>query len=84
MKKLLIDELREKHDLSERAAGRAVDQVFGAVDTLVRGGQAVSVPRFGKFQMKRTAPRTGRNFQTGETVEVAARDVIGFKPSKKT
>lgn len=42
----------------------------------------VSVTPFGKFVVVERAARKGRNPQTGEEIEISARNVVRFKPSK--
>ncbi|GJM45503.1 MAG: hypothetical protein DHS20C21_23450 [Gemmatimonadota bacterium] len=38
---------------------------------------------FGVFEIKYRAPRKARNPQTGDTVDVPAREVVLFKPGRK-
>ena len=37
---------------------------------------------FGHFRIRRKASRRGRNPQTGDSIEITARKVLTFKPSK--
>lgn len=50
-------------------------------DELTNGGE-VSLVSMGKFKVKETKERTGRNPKTGETVLIAARRKVTFTPSK--
>ena len=50
-------------------------------DCLVAEGK-VQLPGFGTFEVRDRAARTGRNPQTGETLEVPACKVVGFKAGK--
>lgn len=78
----LIDAIAESADISKAAAGRALDGFVGSVtDTLKNGGQ-VSLIGFGTFSVKDRAARTGRNPQTGQTIEIAASKIPGFKAGK--
>ncbi len=81
MKKLVVEELR-KAGTSEIAASKTVDEVIGAIKSVIGRGEKVVIPNFGTFVVKRRDERTARNPRTGETVKVAARDVLNFKPSK--
>ena len=57
----------------------------GFIDTIVEAmenNDKVVISNFGVFQMKRRAPRTGRNPHTGQAVPIPERYVISFKPSK--
>ncbi len=78
----LIDAIAETADISKAAAGRALDGFVDSVtDTLKNGGQ-VSLIGFGTFSVKDRAARTGRNPQTGQTIEIAASKIPGFKAGK--
>ena len=46
-------------------------------------GEEISLASFGKFKVKDTAPRQGRNPATGETMEIAASRKLGFSPAKQ-
>ena len=45
-------------------------------------GEAVALVGFGTFAVKERAARAGRNPRTGETIEIAATRVPGFKAGK--
>ena len=45
-------------------------------------GDKVQVSGFGIFEVKAREARVGRNPRTGETMEIAASKVPGFKASK--
>lgn len=82
MKKLIVEEMRKANPMTEQAASKTIDEVFAAVKTVVKRGDKAAVPNFGTFAVKRRDERMGRNPQTGETVRIAAKDVLGFKASK--
>jgi len=78
----LIERVANDVNLSKADAERAVNAVFdGITDTLKNGGQ-VTLVGFGTFQVKDRAARTGRNPQTGETIQIAAAKVPSFKAGK--
>lgn len=57
----------------------------GFIDAIVEAmgnNDKVVISNFGVFQMKRRAPRTGRNPHTGQAVPIPERYVVSFKPSK--
>ncbi|MBS2938411.1 MULTISPECIES: HU family DNA-binding protein [Nocardioides] len=80
-KRELVDAVAEKTDLSKSDAEKALDAVFGAVASALEAGDKVAVPGFGTFDVRERAARTGRNPQTGETMEIAASRSAGFKPA---
>jgi DNA-binding protein HU-beta len=78
----LIDAVAADANLSKADAGRAVDAVVDAISSALGKGQQVSVVGFGTFSVKHRAARSGRNPRTGETIQIAASNVPGFKAGK--
>jgi DNA-binding protein HU-beta len=78
----LIDQIAAGADISKAAAGRALDAMVDAITEALRKGEQVSLVGFGTFSVKQRAARTGRNPQTGATIQIAAAKVPGFKPGK--
>jgi DNA-binding protein HU-beta len=78
----LIEAVAGSADLSRADATRAVDAVLGSVTRTLSGGGSVSLVGFGTFTVKSRAARTGRNPRTGETIQIAASKVPGFKAGK--
>lgn len=78
----LIDAVAESADLSKAAAARAIDAVTDAVTNALKAGDSVSLVGFGSFVVKSRPARTGRNPQTGATINIAAAKVPAFKPGK--
>ena len=69
-------------NLSKADAGRAVDAVGNSITAALKKGEQVSVVGFGTFGVKHRAARSGRNPRTGETINIAASNVPGFKAGK--
>lgn len=78
----LIDAVASAADLSKADAGRAVDAVVDSVTAALKRGEQVSVVGFGTFSVKHRAARAGRNPRTGETIQISASNVPGFKAGK--
>lgn len=78
----LVDRVAERADLSRASAGRAVDAVFDTITQALRDSEQVVVVGFGSFQVRERGARTGRNPRTGETLEIRATRVPGFRPGK--
>ena len=78
----LIDSVASAADLSKADAGRAVDAIVNSVTGALKRGEQVSVVGFGTFSVKHRAARAGRNPRTGETIQIAASNVPGFKAGK--
>jgi DNA-binding protein HU-beta len=78
----LIDVVADDAGLSKADATRAVDAVINAVTKALKSDQQVSLVGFGTFAVKNRAARQGRNPRTGETIQIAASKVPGFKAGK--
>ncbi len=78
-------ELREaiatKSGLTAKDAEAALDAVLETVVSTVAGGDKVTIAGFGTFEPRERSARTGRNPQTGESIEIAASTTPGFKPA---
>ncbi len=78
----LIDAVTGQTGLQKADATRAVDAVFDSIVSALKSGDSVSLLGFGTFVVKARAARSGRNPRTGETIEIAASKVPGFKAGK--
>ena len=80
MKKVeLIEAVAAKAGITKADAGRAVDATIATITEALVKGDKVPLVGFGTFAVSERAARTGRNPQTGETVEIAARRAVTFK-----
>ena len=59
-----------------------VDGVFKAIAEAASAGEEISLPGFGKFKVKATPAREGRNPSTGATIKIAAAKKLTFAPAK--
>ena len=78
-KSQLVDKIATDADISKAAAGRVLDSFMNAVTGALKDGETVSLVGFGSFSVRERAARTGRNPQTGATIEIAAANVPAFK-----
>lgn len=78
----LIDQIADESDVSKAAAGRALDAMISAVTQTLTQGEQVTLVGFGTFSVRDRAARTGRNPQTGETIQIRAAKVPTFKAGK--
>ena len=67
--------------LSKREAAEMVDIVFETIKMVLERGENVKLSGFGNFTVRSKRARPGRNPKTGESIEIAARRVLTFKPS---
>jgi DNA-binding protein HU-beta len=78
----LIDAVASATDLSKADATRAVDAVVDNITETLRKGDSVTLVGFGTFEVRERAARTGRNPQTGETIQIKASKAPAFKAGK--
>ncbi len=78
----LIDSIATSADISKADAGRALDATLEAITNTLKAGDQISLIGFGTFSVKDRAAREGRNPQTGETIQIKASKVPGFKAGK--
>lgn len=78
----LVDAIAEAADISKAAAGRAIDALTDSIAIALKNGETVSIIGFGTFSVKERAARTGRNPQTGASIEIAASKSPAFKAGK--
>ncbi|GAA5218935.1 HU family DNA-binding protein [Corallincola platygyrae] len=81
-KSQLIDKIAEGADISKASAGRALDSFVDAISAALKEGDQVALVGFGSFVVRERAARTGRNPQTGATIDIAAAKVPAFKAGK--
>lgn len=78
----LIDAIATAADLPKASAGRALDAVIDNITEALKKGEQVSLVGFGTFSVKHRSARTGRNPQSGATIQIKASSVPGFKAGK--
>ena len=81
-KRELTDAVASAAGLAKADAARAVDAVLGTISSALGSGDSVSLVGFGTFSVKHRAARQGRNPRTGETIQIAATSVPGFKAGR--
>jgi DNA-binding protein HU-beta len=78
----LIDAVAAKVDMSKAAIEETVNAVIVTISQEVAAGNAVQLIGFGSFSSGERAARTGRNPQTGETIDIAAAKTVRFSAGK--
>ena len=73
----------EKANFESKAeAERKLDVVLNLFEEVLVNGGDINFIGWGKFEVKDTPARTGRNPRTGEEVAIAAKKVVKFKAGK--
>jgi len=78
----LIDAIAKDADLTKKDAGEALDAILDNVEKALSKGESVTLVGFGTFSVGKRAARTGRNPQTGEKIQIPAKNVVKFQPGK--
>jgi integration host factor subunit alpha len=79
----LSEMLFERLGLNKRESKDMVEAFFELVNDTLVSGTDVKLSGFGNFQIRRKAPRPGRNPRTGEVIPIHARNVVTFHASAK-
>ena len=77
----LIQTLYDQAGFSRQTARTTVETVFELGKKALESGEDVLISGFGKFSVKKKAPRKGRNPATGEQLPLDARTVVTFRCS---
>ena len=68
--------------ISKKDCARVVDSFLDAIKDALKDQKNIEVRGFGTFKIRHRKTRMARNPRTGAPVEVSARPVPVFKPSK--
>src|ERR1700758_919319 len=79
----VVEEVTQLVDLTRRDGEVIVDTILDAVIGALKSGDKIEIRGFGSFRIRQRKPRIGRNPKTGAKVEVPAKRVPYFKPSKE-
>ena len=79
----LSELLFERLGLNKRESKDMVEAFFELVHANLVSGEDVKLSGFGNFNIRRKAPRPGRNPRTGEAIPIKARNVVTFHASHK-
>ena len=79
----LVDKVTSLGDLTRRDGEVIVETLFESVIGALKSGDKIEIRGFGSFRTRQRKARIGRNPKTGERVDVPAKRVPFFKPSKE-
>ena len=78
----LAEKLAAAQGISKADARKYVDAVFAVITDAAAEGEEVSLNGFGKFKIKESPAREGRNPSTGDTIQIAASKKLNFAAAK--
>ena len=79
----LIEEVLRITELPRKESETIVETIFDSIIESLQKGQKIEILGFGSFRTRERRGRVGRNPKTGEKVEVPAKKIPFFKPSKE-
>jgi len=79
----LIEEVSTLAEVTRKDGEVIVETIFDSIVKSLRAGDKIEIRGFGSFRTRQRKPRIGRNPKTGARVEVPAKKIPFFKPSKE-
>lgn len=74
--------IASKAGVTKDKAGEILNIITDEITNAVSQDDAVTLIGFGTFSTRERSARTGKNPQTGETIQIPASKSVGFKPGK--
>ncbi len=78
----LVDKVAEDSGIGKAEAKKIVDAAIGSILEAAARGDEVAISGFGKFKVKESPARQGRNPATGQAIQIAASRKLTFAPAK--
>lgn len=78
----LVDEVARQTGLSKKVCRETVDAVISTITDALAKREKVTLVGFGSFKIMTRKSRRGRNPQTGEELQIPAKEVPKFDPGK--
>lgn len=78
----LIADIAEATDLPRSSVRAVLEQLKEIASDALENNDELTLPGIGKLKVQARPARTGRNPQTGKTLQIAARNVVKFVPAK--
>ncbi|MEO0098941.1 MAG: HU family DNA-binding protein [candidate division WOR-3 bacterium] len=79
----LIEKIAKDAGISKKQAGLALQSFMDAVKMVMKKDDELTLPKFGRFYVKKTKARIGRNPKTGEEIKIPARKRPAFRAGKE-
>lgn len=79
----LVNKIAESAKITKAQATDALNAVLDGISGELKDGGKVTLIGFGTFSVSKREARTGRNPQTGDSIQIDAKSVVKFKPGKE-
>ncbi len=77
----LIKRMAQLSELPQATCRSFLEQLQATISQALHEGETVYVPKLGVFEIRHHLPRSGRNPQTGATIQIPMRTLPAFKPA---
>lgn len=74
--------IADKADIPTNKANDVLSAILDEITNSLSRKESVSLIGFGTFENRHRKARAGKNPQTGEAIQIAASNTVGFKPGK--
>jgi DNA-binding protein HU-beta len=78
----LLTDIAEATDLSKANVRAVLEQLSEIVSDALENSDEVTLPGIGKLKITARPARSGRNPQTGKSIQIAAKNVVKFVAAK--
>ena len=78
----LVEALASKTNVTKKAAEASLNALVASIEGALKKGERVQLVGFGSFEVRKRAPRKGRNPQTGKEIKIPASKSPVFKAGK--
>lgn len=78
----LVEEVARQTGLTKKVCRETMDKILSTISDALAKREKVTLVGFGSFKVMSRKSRKGRNPQTGEEIQIPAREVPKFDPGK--
>lgn len=78
----LVEEVARQTGLTKKVCRETIDKIISTITDTLAKREKVTLVGFGSFKVMTRKSRKGRNPQTGEEIQIPAREVPKFDPGK--
>jgi len=78
----IAEKIAATQNLTKAQVKAIIDDIFKEIASAAVSGAETNIPGFGKFKVKATPAREGRNPATGGTIKIAASKKLAFASAK--
>ncbi len=79
----LIDKIANDAGIAKAAAQRSIESMIEGIGASLGKDERTTLVGFGTFTLSKRKARTGRNPQTGATIEIPAKKSVRFRAGKE-